>query len=65
MHAPVALAPDEPGVLQHTQVLGNGWQRHPMRSCQISHATIATREMLEDAPASRVGQSGESPVQAL
>src|SRR6202035_4712944 len=35
---------DEPGVLEHPQVLVDGLQRHPVRLGQLAHGRVAVRE---------------------
>ena len=65
MHPPVASTPDQAGTLQHPQMLRHRRQRHRMRSGQIRHASIAAREVLQDASARRISQGRKGAVKSF
>ena len=44
------LATDQPGVLQHLDVLGGGRERDREGFCQLAHRSLAAREVAEHLP---------------
>jgi hypothetical protein len=63
MHAPATAAADQSGIFQNAQMLRDRRQRHGIRPRQIGDATVAVREMFQDAPSRRIGQRGKRAVQ--
>ena len=63
-HTALFLALDEPGVLEHVQVLHESRQRHVERPCKLGHRAPAANERRQYAPARRVGQGREHRVEA-
>src|SRR5437763_12261334 len=56
---------DEPGPLQHLQVLGDGREADLERRRQLGHRGLSHGEPGHDGPARGVGQGGERAVQAV
>src|SRR5271166_616754 len=50
---------DEPGVLEHPQVLVDGLQRHPVRLGQLAHGRVALREPGHHVAPGRIREGGE------
>ena len=63
VNASEAPAAEQPGLLKHAEVFGDGGERHGVRLRQIRHTLIALREMSQDTPAGGIGQSSERAVQ--
>src|SRR3954447_4175825 len=61
--SPHLLAGHELGVLEHADVLLDSREGDAERLSQLADARAAAAEPLEDAPASRVGERGEGPVE--
>jgi len=65
-HAAFLAALDQPGVLEHAQVLHEPRQRHVVRRGQLAHRGIAAAaERLKDAAAGAVGERREYAVELL
>ena len=62
-HAPVAAPADEPGALEHPQMLGNRGQAHGEWPRQFSDGRFAGGEARDDRAAGRVGERGERGVE--
>src|SRR6266566_1865935 len=56
---------DEPGVLEHPQVLVDGLQRHPVRLGQLAHGRVALREPAHHVAPGRIREGGEDPGQRV
>jgi hypothetical protein len=65
MQAPVAFAHDEPGVLEHAHVPGDGGRRHAERFGQLAHARRPRGQPLEHATTSGVGERAEHGVERV
>jgi hypothetical protein len=52
-------AADEPGVLEHLQVLVDGLQRHPVRLGQLAHGRVAFGEPGHHVAPGRIREGGE------
>src|SRR3954462_5541399 len=50
---------DQPGALEHIQMLGNRRLREPERCCQFADGRLALRETGEDGSSRRVAERGE------
>ncbi len=61
--APDLVIEDEPRPPEHTHVLEEGGERHPVRLRQLAHRRLPVLQPLEHRPAHRVGQRGEGAVQ--
>jgi hypothetical protein len=60
---PLAALLDEPGVLQHFQVLRDCGQRHLEGRSKVGHAGLSEREPREDSAARRVRESGKRSIE--
>src|ERR1700724_3153022 len=56
---------DEPGVLEHPQVLVDGLQRNPVRLRQLAHGRVALREPGHHVAPGRIREGGEDPGQRV
>src|ERR1700754_1254091 len=56
---------DEPGVLEHPQVLVDGLQRHPVRPGQLAHGRVALREPGHHVEPGRIREGGEDSGQRV
>src|SRR6266404_7046405 len=56
---------DEPGVLEHPQVLVDGLQRHPVRLGQLAHGRVAVGEPGHHVAPGRIREGGEDPGQRV
>ncbi len=65
VHTAITPASKQSGVLEDTEMLGDGWERHGMRLGKVSDSLRAAGQMGEDPSARRVGQGGKSSVQCL
>src|SRR5690348_11881282 len=65
--ARAALLPvlDQPGVLEHGEVLRDGWQRNRERRRQLAHGRRSLREAGGDRASRRIGERGERRVERL
>jgi hypothetical protein len=63
VNASKASAPKQPCILKHAQMFRDCWKRHGVRFRQMGHTLIAPREMSQDTPPSRIGQSGKRAIQ--
>src|ERR1700691_1507937 len=61
----VGAAADEPGPLQHLEVLGDCRLRQRRAHCELDRSGLAAREALKDRPASGVGKGRESAAQRI
>jgi hypothetical protein len=61
--APVAPPLDEPGALQHREVLADRGERHREGSGEVPDGRLAAGEAGEDGPARGVGERAEHDVQ--
>lgn len=59
----MALAGEQPGALQHPEVLGDGRQGHGEGRGQLAHRRLAAGQPLEDGAAGGIRQRLEGPVQ--
>ena len=59
-HLPIA---DQPGAPEHTHVLEERRQRHPVRAGQLAHRGLAVHELLEDGTPDGIGEGGEGVVE--
>src|SRR3954453_546004 len=63
-HAPDLLGRDEPGLLQHSDVLAHAREGHAERSGQLRDRRVAPPEPLQDATPGGVGQRRERGVES-
>jgi hypothetical protein len=63
VHASLDAPLEQPGALEHAQVLGDGRQRHVERFRQLAHRGAPLREPLEDGAPRRIGEGRECGVQ--
>jgi hypothetical protein len=63
VNAPITTAAKQPGFLQDAQVFRDSRKRHGVRLRQMRHTLIALREVSQDTPPSRIGQSGKRAIQ--
>jgi hypothetical protein len=63
MHAPIDLAPDQAGVLENVQVLGDGRSRHLEWGSELAYRRLPGREALKDGPSGRIGQGSKDPIE--
>ena len=65
-HHPALLrAPDQPGVLQHAQVLEETGQRHLVLGRQLGDLAVARGERLQHVSPRAVGKRGEHRVEIV
>ena len=64
-HPPLLRPPDEPGVLEHAQVLDEAGKRHLVRVGKLGDRPLAFREGLKHAAPGAVGKRGEHAVELL
>jgi hypothetical protein len=62
-HAAFLVALDEPGVLEHAQVLHEPGQRHVVGRRELAYREIALAKRIEDAAPRRVRQGGEHGIE--
>jgi hypothetical protein len=62
-HPAFLVALDEPGVLEHAQVLHEPGQRHVVGRRELAYREIALAKGIEDAAARRVRQGGEHGIE--
>ena len=62
VNASEAPAAEQPGLLKHAEVFGDGGERHGVRLRQIRHTLIALCEMSQDTPPRWISQSGKRAV---
>ena len=61
----LAAARDEPGTLQHLQMLGDRGKAHRERLGQLRHRRLARGESGQDRPPRGIGQRRERRVQVV
>ena len=63
MHPAVPLAAQQPGTLQHAQVLRDGRERHGEGRGQLCNRRLPARQPRQDRAPCRIGQRREGGVQ--
>jgi len=64
-HPPLLRPPDEPGVLEHAQVLEETGKRHLVRAGKLRDRPVAFGERLKHAAAGAVGERGEHGIEVV
>src|SRR5439155_164957 len=63
-HAPDLLRGDEPGLLQHADVLLHARERHTKRLGKVGDRSVGSSELLQHATPSGVGERGEGRIES-
>jgi len=64
-HPPLLRPRDEPGVLEHVEVLEEAGKRHLVRVGKLGHRAVAFGERLKHAAPGAVGKRGEHAVELV
>jgi len=64
-HPPLLRPRDEPGVLEHAQVLEEAWKRHLVRVGKLGHRAVAFGERLKHAAPGAVGKRCEHGIELV
>jgi len=64
-YAPISLHGGELCLLQHTDMLRHGGQRHVEARCQLADGTVAGGELRQDRTPRGISQRGEGPVECV
>jgi len=64
-HPPLLRPRDEPGVLEHAQVLEEAGKRHLVRVGKLGHRAVAFGERLKHAAPGAVGKRGEHGIELV
>jgi hypothetical protein len=65
MHASAASSLHETGLLEDTNVFGDGLERHVERFRQLGHGLLRARDAPQDRPPGRMRQGAKNAVEVL